>query len=144
MSNIWKRPITKEILSDFCAGSAIAHMGVEITDIGEDSITGRMPVDERTRQPHGIFHGGMSCFLAETLGSLGASYACEEGFIAFGLDINANHLRAIKSGWATGVARPFHIGRSTQVWQIEIFNDAGELCCVSRLTIAAQAARRQV
>ena len=95
-----------------------------------------MPVDQRTRQPHGILHGGVSVVLAETLGSCGAHYSCPEGFRAVGLDINANHIKAASSGWVTGITRAVHIGRSTQVWQIEMHNDAGELTCVSRITMA--------
>lgn len=99
----------------------------------------RVPVDERTRQPFGLLHGGVSVVLAETLGSMGAFYASPEGHRAVGLDINANHLRAATSGWVTGTARPVHIGRTTQVWQIDMVNDAGELTCVSRITMAVLA-----
>ncbi len=87
-------------------------------------------------------HGGVSVVLAETLGSCGAVYACPEGWRAVGLDINANHLRAATRGWVTGTARPVHIGRTTQVWQIDMHNDAGELTCVSRLTMAVLAPRQ--
>ena len=95
-----------------------------------------MPVDERTRQPYGLLHGGVSVVLAETLGSCAAVYACPEGWYGVGLDINANHLRGVTSGWVTGTARPVHIGRTTQVWQIELHNDAGQLTCISRITMA--------
>ena len=95
-----------------------------------------MPVDERTVQPYGLLHGGVSVVLAETLGSSGAYYAAPEGHRAVGLDINANHLRAATGGWVTGTARPVHRGRTTHVWQIDMTNDAGELTCVSRLTMA--------
>ena len=87
------------------------------------------------RQPFGLLHGGVSVVLAETLGSIGAFYASPEGHRGVGLDINANHLRAATSGWVTGTARPVHIGRTTQVWAIEMVNDAGELTCVSRITM---------
>ena len=98
-----------------------------------------MPVDTRTRQPYGILHGGVSVVLAETLGSCGAAFAAPEGHRAVGLDINANHLRATTSGWVTGTARPVHVGRTTQVWQIDLQDEQGRLTCVSRITMAVLA-----
>jgi uncharacterized protein (TIGR00369 family) len=109
---------------------------MEFLEVGPDFIRARVPVDARTRQPYGILHGGVSVVLAETLGSCGAAYSCPEGHRAVGLDINANHIRATSSGWVTGIARPVHRGRSTHVWQIEMHNDAGELTCTSRITMA--------
>jgi 1,4-dihydroxy-2-naphthoyl-CoA hydrolase len=100
-----------------------------------------VPVDARTCQPFGLLHGGVSVVLAETLGSCGAHYAATEGQRAVGLDINANHLRGAKSGWVTAITRPVHIGRSTQVWQIDMFNDAGEPTCASRITMAVLSER---
>ena len=93
-------------------------------------------MDERTVQPFRILHGGVSVVLAETLGSCGAHYSAPEGHRAVGLDINANHIRSASSGWVTGTARAVHIGRTTQVWQIDMTNDAGQLTCVSRITMA--------
>jgi len=133
--SIWKKPITLEQLNT-SAPNAVTHLGIEITEIGEDFLRGRVPVDDRTKQPFGLLHGGVSVVLAETLGSIGAFYASPEGWHAVGLDINANHLRAAKEGWVTGTARPVHLGRTTQVWQIDMANDAGELTCVSRITMA--------
>jgi uncharacterized protein (TIGR00369 family) len=95
-----------------------------------------VPVDTRTRQPYGLLHGGVSVVLAETLGSCGAAYAAPAGTQAVGLDINANHLRGATSGWVTGTCRPVHVGRTTQVWQIDLVNDAGQMTCVSRITMA--------
>ena len=138
---IWKKPLTVELLHAPEKKMASNYVGIEITEIGDDFVRGRMPVDERTRQPFGILHGGMSVVLAESLGSLGAYYAAAEGYTAVGLDINANHIRAVTEGWVTGTARPLHIGRSTQVWQIDIVNEAGDLVCISRLTMAVQASR---
>ena len=138
---IWKKPLTLELLHSAHANTAIAHLGIEITEIGDDFLRGRVPVDERTRQPYGLLHGGVSVVLAETLGSVGAYYASPEGHKAVGLDINANHLRAATSGWVTGTARRLHAGRTTQVWQIEMVNDAGEPTCVSRITMAILAPR---
>ena len=137
--SIWKKPISVQSLNDTSANTATSHLGIELTEVGDDFVRGRVPVDERTRQPFGLLHGGVSVVLAETLGSRGAYYASPEGHRAVGLDINANHLRAATSGWVTGTARPVHIGRTTQVWQIDMVNDAGELTCVSRITMAVLA-----
>lgn len=134
--SIWKKPISIEALTTFHKRSAVAHLGIEFLEIGDDFVRGRVPVDDRTKQPYGILHGGVSVVLAETLGSSGAVFACTPGTHPLGLDINANHLRATSSGWVTGTARPVHIGRSTQVWQIELRNDEQQLTCVSRLTLA--------
>jgi len=109
---------------------------IRITAIGEDFLRGTMPVDSRTRQPYGILHGGASVALAETLGSTAAMLCCDEGMATVGVEINANHLRAVREGLVTGTARPLHVGRSTQVWEIRIENAAGELTCISRLTMA--------
>ena len=104
--------------------------------MGPDFLRARMPVDERTRQPLGILHGGASVTLAETLGSLAGIMCVEEGWTAVGLEINANHVRAVREGWVTGECRPVHVGRSTQVWQIEIRDDAQRLVCASRMTLS--------
>ena len=133
---IWKKPISVEVLSFIHVGTAVGHLGIEFLEVGEDFIRGRVPVDTRTRQPYGLLHGGVSVVLAETLGSCGAAYAVPEDWRAVGLDINANHLRGATSGWVTGTARPVHIGGSTHVWQIEMTNDAGEMTCISRITMA--------
>ena len=139
--SIWKKTFSLEELATWHRGTAIAHLGIEFIEIGEDFVRARVPVDERTRQPFGLLHGGVSVVLAETLGSVGAFYSSPEGHRAVGLDINANHLRAATSGWVTGTARPVHIGRTTQVWQIDMVNDAGEPTCVSRITMAVLAPR---
>jgi uncharacterized protein (TIGR00369 family) len=137
--SIWKKEISIEELTRSHLNTAVATLGVEFLEVGPDFIRGRVPVDARTRQPYGILHGGVSVVLAETLGSCGAHYSAPEGHRAVGLDINANHIRAATSGWVTGTARPVHRGRSTQVWQIDLTNDAGELTCVSRITMAVLA-----
>ncbi len=133
---IWTRPITVDLLTAICANTASSHLGVEFLEVGDDFIRARVPVDARTRQPYGLLHGGVSVVLAEELGSMGAACCSPEGHRAVGLDINANHLRSATSGWVTGTARPIHIGRTTQVWQIELRNDADELTCISRITMA--------
>jgi uncharacterized protein (TIGR00369 family) len=139
--SLWQHPISVAELTRASLNTAVSHLGIEFLEVGDDFITARVPVDERTRQPFGLLHGGVSVVLAETLGSTGANYACPAGHQAVGLDINANHLRGAKSGWVTGVARAVHIGRTTQVWQIDMCNDAGELTCVSRITMAVLAPR---
>ena len=133
---IWQKPISLDLLNQGALNTAISRLGIEFTEVGDDFLRGRVPVDERTVQPYGLLHGGVSVVLAETLGSSGAYYAAPEGHRAVGLDINANHLRAATGGWVTGTARPVHRGRTTHVWQIDMTNDAGELTCVSRLTMA--------
>lgn len=133
---IWKQPISIELLTASNANCAVTHLGIEFLEVGDDFIRARVPVDRRTTQPYGLLHGGVSVVLAETLGSCGAAYTAPAGHRAVGLDINANHLKGTTSGWVTGITRPVHIGRSTQVWQIELTNDAGELTCVSRITMA--------
>jgi uncharacterized protein (TIGR00369 family) len=138
---IWTQPVTVADLAAIHKDTAPAHLGLEFLEVGDDHITGRIPVDHRTRQPYGLLHGGVSVVLAETLGSCGAIYAAPPGHRVVGLDINANHLRGAKSGWVTGKATPVHIGRSTQVWHIEMRNDDGEMTCVSRLTMAVLAPR---
>jgi uncharacterized protein (TIGR00369 family) len=135
-SSIWKQPISLEVLTAFSQNTAITHLGIEFTEVGEDYLRARMPVDARTVQPYGLLHGGVSVVLAETLGSCGAAFAAPEGHRVVGLDINANHLRSATRGWVTGTARPVHVGRTTQVWSIEMVNDQDELTCVSRITMA--------
>jgi len=135
--SIWTRPIDLASANASGANTAVANLGIEITEIGEDFLRGRMPVDSRTVQPHGILHGGSSVLLAETLGSLAANYCLRSpDQRAVGLEINANHLRAAASGWVIGTARPIHIGGSTQVWEIRIENEQGKPTCISRITMA--------
>lgn len=133
---IWTKPVSIEHLIAINADTAISHLGIELLALGDDFISARVPVDARTRQPMGLLHGGVSLVLAETLGSIGAYLCCDDAHHVVGLDINANHLRGVRSGWVTGTARPVHTGRSTQVWQIEMRDDSGALSCVARLTMA--------
>ena len=139
--HIWKRPVSVEHLTAIHVDTAVAALGIEFLEVGDDFIKARVPVDNRTKQPYGLLHGGVSVVLAETLGSCGAASAAPEGYRCVGLDINANHLKGATSGWVTGITRPVHIGRTTQVWQIELTNAAGELTCVSRITMAVLAPR---
>lgn len=113
------------------------HLGIEYLEIGDDFLRARMPVDHRTHQPMGLLHGGASVALAESMGSVGTYLSIDQQkFSAVGLEINANHVRAVKSGWVTGLARPVHRGRTTQIWEIRITDDAGKLVCISRITVA--------
>ena len=132
----WKRHVDVQVLTDMHIDTAVAHSGIEFLEVGDDFIRARVPVDGRTRQPYGRLHGGISVLLAEAIGSCGAHFACPEGFMTVGLEINANHVRAAHEGWVTGLARPVHVGRSTQIWSIELRDEAGDLTCISRLTVA--------
>lgn len=136
MAAIWTRPISVQALTESHKDTAPEHLGIEFLEVGDDFITARVPVDRRTKQPFGLLHGGVSVVLAETLGSCGAIYCTPPGHHVVGLDINANHIRAATSGWVTGKTTPVHVGRSTQVWAIELRDDAGKLTCVSRITMA--------
>ncbi|TWO71052.1 hotdog fold thioesterase [Caenimonas sedimenti] len=137
---IWTKPISIEILTGIHVDTAVQRLGIEFIEVGDDFIRARVPVNGHTKQPYGLLHGGVSVVLAETLGSCGAAYCCPEGQRAVGLDINANHLRGATAGWVSGTTRPVHIGRSTQVWQIDMQDDQGRPTCVSRITMAVLAA----
>ncbi len=122
-------------------GCAVGHMGIELIELGADFLRGRMPVDARTKQPYGLLHGGSSALLAETLGSMAANLCLDEGAgQAVGIELNCNHVRAATAGWVIGTARPLHVGRSTQVWDIRIEDEQGRLICASRLTMAVRRA----
>ena len=134
---IWKSPRSVEELNSGSVGTLVEHLGIRFTEISDDFIRGTMPVDARTRQPYGLLHGGASVALAETLGSMGATMCVDaKEYLCVGQEINANHVRAARTGLVTGTARPVHLGGRTHVWTIEIQNDAGKLVCTSRLTIA--------
>lgn len=133
---IWQREATLEQLNLRSQNTMVEHIGIRFTVLAEDRIEAVMPVDQRTRQPFGLLHGGASVVLAETLGSM-AGYLCTEGEKqVVGLEINANHLRAAREGEVRGVCHSVHLGRRHQVWQIEIFDNNNRLCCTSRLTTA--------
>lgn len=122
---------------DRLARTLVGHLGIEFTEYGDDYLCARMPVDHRTHQPYGLLHGGASVALAETLGSVGASLCVDPSrYAVVGLEINANHVRGVKSGWVMGTARPLHLGRTTHVWEIRIVDEADKLVCVSRITMA--------
>lgn len=132
---IWKSPMTPEELNQV-EGTLVDHLGIKITEVGDDFIKGTMPVDHRTHQPMKILHGGASVVLAETLGSIAAHMAGEPGSYSVGLEINANHVRSVSKGFVTGVGKPVHIGRTTQIWDIKIVDENEKTVCVSMLTMA--------
>ncbi len=133
---IWKIAQTLEQLNEIQRKTLSQHVGIQITEIGADFLRGRMPVDERTKQPAGLLHGGASVALAETLGSVASTLCLAPGKQCVGLEINANHIRAARSGHVVGTARPVHIGSRTHVWTIDITTEEGKIVCVSRLTLA--------
>ena len=134
---VWIETPTPEGLAAMHVGTAVEHLGIEFLGVGNDWLSARMPVDRRTVQPYGIVHGGASVVLAETLGSCGAVHCVDRSrFVCVGQEVNANHLRPARAGWVTGVARPVHLGRRSQVWNIEIRDGSGRLTCISRLTMA--------
>jgi 1,4-dihydroxy-2-naphthoyl-CoA hydrolase len=134
--SIWQSLRSLEDLNGNHQGTLIANLGIVFTEIGEDFVRGTMPVDARTVQPYGLLHGGASVALAETLGSTGAAMCVSDEFQVVGQEINANHVRAARSGLVTGTARALHVGGRTHVWSIDIVNDAHKLVCISRLTVA--------
>ncbi|AMO49222.1 MULTISPECIES: 1,4-dihydroxy-2-naphthoyl-CoA hydrolase [Kosakonia] len=133
---IWKRAVTLEALNAMGDGNMVGLLDIRFERIGEDALEASMPVDNRTHQPFGLLHGGASVVLAETLGSV-AGYLCTEGEQnVVGVEVNANHLRSVRSGRVRGVCRALHTGKRHQVWQIDIFDEQSRLCCSSRLTTA--------
>jgi 1,4-dihydroxy-2-naphthoyl-CoA hydrolase len=134
---VFRAPVSLDELNRLSQGTLIDHLGIVFTGAGEDWLQATMPVDERTRQPYGLLHGGASVVLAETLGSSAGNLCVDTASqVCVGLEINANHLRAARSGVVTGTARALHVGRTTQVWEIRIENEAGKPVCISRLTLA--------
>ena len=131
----WPEGTTLAALNSRSAGTLMEALGIVFTELGEGYLRATMPVDARTHQPYGLLHGGASVALAETLGS-SAGALLAAGNAVVGLEINANHLRAVREGTVTGTTRPLHIGRSTQVWEIEIEDEAGRPVCISRITLA--------
>ena len=132
---IWFQPMTLEDLNQRSKNTLAEFLKISFTAMGEDSLTATMPVDMRTKQPLGILHGGANVVLAETIASTAANAVIDIGlYYCVGLEINANHIRSVRDGLVTGITRPIHIGRTTQVWQIDIYNEAGKQTCVSRMT----------
>jgi uncharacterized protein (TIGR00369 family) len=136
------RDTTLDELNALSRGTAMEPLGIVFTDIGADYLRATMPVDDRTRQPYGLLHGGASVLLAETLGSTAGMLRVQPGQRCVGIEINANHVRGVRDGQVTGTARALHVGRSTQVWEIRIEDADRELVCISRLTLAVVGERR--
>ncbi len=138
--NIWFEQPSLEKLNASRSDTLVAQLGICFTDIGDDYVKATMPVDERTVQPFGLLHGGASVALAETVASVGANLCLDSSRqIAVGMEINANHVRSVRSGQVTAIARPAHLGRQSQVWLIEINDEAGKLVCSSRMTASVLA-----
>ena len=135
--SIWFKDYTTDKHGSMEMTGLNKQIGIKITEIGDDYLKGTMPVDDRTKQPAGLLHGGANCVLAETLASIGAYLVIDPSKNnAVGIEINANHIRSAKEGEVTGTARPIHLGKQTHVWQVEIMRDDAKLSCVSRVTIA--------
>ncbi len=138
--SIWFKPFTPNDLNQRGVNTMAEFLGIQFTEVGHDSLTAIMPVSDRVKQPIGIVHGGANVVLAETIASTAANAVVNlELFYCVGLEINANHIRSVKEGLVTAVTRPIHIGRTTHVWAIEMFNDAGQQTCVSRMTASVLA-----
>ncbi|OGQ45867.1 MAG: esterase [Deltaproteobacteria bacterium RIFCSPLOWO2_02_FULL_44_10] len=134
---IWFQKYTLDEISARGKGTMLEHLGIVFTKVTEDSLIATLPVDHRTKQPIGLLHGGASVVLAETIGSTAANLCVDpKKFYCVGLDINANHLRAVREGTVTGTAKPLHLGKTTHVWEIKITDESEKLVCISRLTMA--------
>ncbi|WP_313173908.1 hotdog fold thioesterase [Stenotrophomonas sp.] len=140
MSQVFRAPVDLKLVNALSRNTLIDHLGIVFTAAGDDWLQATMPVDARTKQPYGLLHGGASVVLAETLGSSAGNLCVDPTQqVCVGLEINANHLRAARSGVVTGTARALHVGRTTQVWEIRIEDEAGKPVCISRLTLAVVA-----
>jgi len=134
---IWKTPIDVQLANERGKNTMSDYLGIEFIAAGDDFLTARMPIDHRTKQPIGIMHGGASCVLAETVGSTAANFCVDiNTHYCVGLDINTNHIKAMREGFVIATAKPFHLGKTTQVWGIEIRDEAEKLVSVNRLTLA--------
>ncbi|TNV20718.1 proofreading thioesterase EntH [Buttiauxella sp. B2] len=134
--SIWKRQLTLDELNRTSVGTLVEHLGIIYTRIDDESLEAQMPVDNRTQQPFGLLHGGASVVLAETLGSMAGFLTTTQGQCVVGTEINASHHRAVASGMVRGVCKPLHLGKTSQVWEIAIFDARDKRCCTSRLTTA--------
>ena len=137
MKSIWFKPVTLDEINHWAAHRLMTTLGIELVAIGDDHLHARMPVDERTIQPMGCLHGGATCVLAETVGSIAAHFCIDPQLkMCVGLEINVNHIKSMQNGWVNAIARPLHLGKSTQIWDIQVQNEHQALVAVSRLTIA--------
>ena len=138
MSSIWHhRPDIEVINNSINQGTICEQLGIVVTEVGDDFIKGTMPADARTFQPFGVVHGGANVVLAESLGSIGGAHVIDiSQAVCLGQEVSATHLRPVSSGLVTGIAKPIHLGRRSQVWEIRLENDQGKLTCISKLTLA--------
>lgn len=134
--SIWKNKPTIEILQQMSKGNMLTHIGIEFIEVGDDFIKAKMPVDYRTHQPLGLLHGGASVVLAESLGSSAGSFCVNtpDEYVV-GIEINANHIKSVRSGFVIGIAQPIHIGKHTHIWSVKIKNEQEQLVCISRITL---------
>lgn len=144
--SIWfHKKISIEDISKIGANTMVEFLGLKWVEIGEDFLKLSMPVNNTTRQAYGFLHGGASCVLAETVGSVGSALVIDrEKFYCVGLEINANHLRSVSEGIVTATAKPLHLGKSTHVWDIKIYDEREKLFCVSRLTVAILTIKKEI
>jgi 1,4-dihydroxy-2-naphthoyl-CoA hydrolase len=134
---IFTKNLSLDFLNKLAEDTMTSHIGINFTEVGEDYICATMPVDNRTKQSYGMLHGGANVVLAETLGSVAANFTLDtERQYCVGLEINANHLKSARDGYVKGIARPVHLGKKTQVWEIKIYNPQDQLTCISRITMA--------
>ncbi len=133
---IWKIPVTPVEINTRCRNTLSDHLGIEFVEVGPDFMSAKMPIDQKTRQPLGFVHGGATAALAETVASAAANYCVEKGKVCVGLELNINHIRSISSGFVLAKTNPLHLGKSTQVWEIKIENENGQLISAARLTLA--------
>tara|TARA_B110000503_G_C7119395_1_gene401797 strand:- start:10 stop:444 length:435 start_codon:yes stop_codon:yes gene_type:complete len=137
MSSIWHHTPNPSLMDKMSEGTIDQHLGIKITEVGDDYLIGTMPADSRTFQPYGIVHGGANVVLAETLGSMSGAHVIDsEHYLCMGQEVSATHLRPVSSGLVTGTARPIHLGRRSHVWEIRLTNDQGKLSCIAKLILA--------
>jgi uncharacterized protein (TIGR00369 family) len=141
--SIWKQEFDLEAFNAASEGTASGVLGIRITEIGDDFIRAELQVERRTHQPYGLLHGGVSCVIAETLGSVGASLTCDEGYTIVGVDINATHMSGVRSGKVIATARPLKLGRRMQFWAIDIVTEDGKPVCAARLSAAVVPVRSE-
>ncbi len=135
--SIWRIDASLDQINALAEGNMVGHLGIAFTAIGADYLTATMPVDARTKQPFGLLHGGASVVLAETIASTASSLVVDlNAYRCVGLEINANHVKSAREGRVIGTARPVHLGRMTQVWEVRIEDETGRLICISRMTMA--------
>jgi 1,4-dihydroxy-2-naphthoyl-CoA hydrolase len=135
---IWKQPPDPELINQSSIGSMADHLGIVMTEVGDDYLCARMPIDHRTQQPMGLMHGGASATLAETLGSIAGLMTLDENQYVLGLELNISHLRAVQEGHVIGTARPIKLGRTVQVWEIRVHDASDRLVSISKLTLVVR------